>query len=219
MKLSVDVHSLCGSGSDRNEDSYYLGNGINGLPRLFVLADGLGGHADGAVASKTVTENFAKGFAAGEADFGVRQIISATHQELSVSRSERYSMGSTVAGLVIGEEKLMCFNVGDTRCYSLRADSLRQLSVDDLRKGSKNVLTQCLGGGSGMPRPHLSEEPVHGDEIFLILSDGITDCVSEKKLKTIVAAGENVAFELCAAAVANGSEDDCTAIVIGFCFS
>src|SRR3954465_8978037 len=115
-----------------NEDS------LLAAPTLFVVADGMGGHAAGEVASRLAVTEFARlaEQAAFRADDLAETVQRANEHILSegAERGDRYGMGTTLTGVgvVTGEdgEKLAVFNVGDSRVYRLSDGRLEQLTVD-----------------------------------------------------------------------------------------
>ena len=124
-------------------------------------------------------------------------------------------MGSTVVGIVLGSTQAVFFNVGDSRAYRLGQSNIEQVSEDDLSSSGSHILSQCIGGGSRLPKPHVVELQRNETETYLLMSDGVWASISDKKIMETVASSDgNSARDLCDLAVQSGSEDDCTAIVI-----
>jgi serine/threonine protein phosphatase PrpC len=103
-------------------------------PVVCLVADGLGGHAGGDVASRFVAECLA-GRAAGATDAAaLKDLLRAVDQALFATMRERpalHGMGTTVAGLHVAPSGLAVFNVGDSRVYRIARAGLTQLSTDD----------------------------------------------------------------------------------------
>ena len=157
-------------------------------PMVCLVADGLGGHTGGDVASRLVAERLA-GRAGETADAAaLADLLGAVDQALFAAMRERpalHGMGSTVAGLHVGPGGLAVFNVGDSRVYRIEPSGLTQLSTDDtpgpkLDDGrtaayTTPLLTQSLGGWQDPEgiAPHVLREPAPGR--YLLCSDGLTD--------------------------------------------
>jgi PPM family protein phosphatase len=164
-------------------------------PVVCLVADGLGGHAGGDVASRFVAECLAgRAAEAGDAA-ALADLLRAVDQALLAAMRERPAlegMGTTVAGLHVAPSGLAVFNVGDSRVYRIEPAGLVQLSTDDtpgpkLADGrtaahTTALLTQSLGGWhdpNGI-RPHVLTEPAPGR--YLICSDGLSDLVDPEAI-------------------------------------
>lgn len=142
--------------------------------------------------------------------------VLARSGELMVER-----MGSTVAAICFTKNTATVCNLGDSRIYLLRDGALRQLSLDhaERREGrKKGPLTQHLGLDPEEQRlePSLCEEPLRGEDRFLLCSDGLTDMVENEQIADILAAApdaEHAARSLMDAAMEQGGRDNTTIIV------
>lgn len=161
---------------------------------LLMIADGMGGHVQGAMASRAVLDYLV---AAGDRlsdPASCAQAIGDANQHLFKIMSEHeeaLGMGSTIVGAVLTAERLVAFNVGDSSCHLLSAGQLVQLSHDDVPQwesgyfGSRrsHALTQAMGGTS-LPvpvEPHVSVDPsLAPGETLLLCSDGLTDMVDNQ---------------------------------------
>ena len=169
-------------------------------PLLCVVADGMGGHAAGEVASRQAVERLLAA--------GAKLPLQESHwvnclREINTELFARMDalpalrgMGTTVAGLALTDEQALIFNIGDSRVYRGRGGFLTQLSTDDVRHTSygesddhsrSHALTQCLGGPiRSVIDPHsLSVRVVAGD-FWLLTSDGITDLLDIDALEAAV---------------------------------
>ena len=167
-------------------------------PRICLVADGMGGHPAGDVASRLATEHMSARFA--ELGTDEHAIVAAIHGAnralfTQMARSPScYGMGTTLAGVVAHANGLTLLNVGDSRIYSFHLGKLDQLSIDDsIELGTATVssraparmLDQCLGGfadGSEI-EPHLVHLELAEGRTFLICSDGLHDMISDRDIE------------------------------------
>jgi len=175
---------------------------------FFMVADGMGGHAVGELASKiavdTVPHSFQKikDLAADEALR--RAIIDANHaiHERGEQNRDFHDMGTTCTTLVLLPEGAVVGHVGDSRLYRIRGERIEQLTFDHslqwelLRQGirrredillhePRNVITRCLG-----PEPAVEVDiegplPVLPGDVYLLCSDGLTGLVSDEEIGMI----------------------------------
>lgn len=204
------------------------GNWSGSLPstRPWVLvADGMGGHGSGDVASSVALDALCRHFDRDGAS-DMRSAIAEANWAVFSAMDEapgRRAMGTTVAGFRRAGGAVSVFNVGDSRVYLARDGGLSLLSVDDTMPrraaGRSHALTQSLGGTS-VPLaldPHVvSVEPVAGD-VLLVCTDGLTDMLGEAEIVAGLLAGiANPAAALANAAVEAGGRDNVTVVVTEF---
>jgi len=157
-------------------------------PLVCLIADGMGGHNAGEVASRYAARRLA-----GEPDEltdarRASQALQAVDAELysaMTGDADLRGMGTTIVGLVIAP-RLVWFNVGDSRLYRCDADRLVQLSVDDAPPGPRSgLLTQSLGGSLVQTAiaPHVGEAPLSTGARFLLCSDGLTDMLDHADIE------------------------------------
>ena len=209
---------------------------------LIAVADGMGGHAAGEVASKIAittllkeSEIFAdKGIDIDSADdlyasslLNIDQMIASYVHE----RPELSGMGTTLSALFLRDNAVVALHVGDSRIYRLRGNSFEQLTTDHtviqelLDQGSiteaeiathpqRSVLTQVLMG-DGRNQPVLSIYEVKADDRFLLCSDGLTTVLSDIEIKSILQGKSRGAAvdALIDAVYINGAPDNVTVIV------
>jgi PPM family protein phosphatase len=157
-------------------------------PLLCAVADGMGGHAAGEVASREAANGLARrramlhdGAAAAAA---LMDVDAALYRAMERDENLR-GMGTTVVGLGLAP-RLVWFNVGDSRLYRADGDRLTQLSIDDVPPGPRSgVITQTLGGL--WPKfepivPHVGEEALTAPQRFLLCSDGLTDMLDDGEI-------------------------------------
>ena len=180
-----------------NEDRFHAGSGI------FVVADGMGGHAAGEVASQLAVDEFAR-LASATTNGGaalhpgaIRHALARANDAIVAAANEseaRRGMGTTLVGLAVVEDvgrgRLLAFNLGDSRLYRVQAGSFEQLSVDHSQAQElveagvitaaerqahplSNVLTRALGHGPYPRADYWLIDPHPGDR-FLLCSDGLS---------------------------------------------
>ncbi len=203
-----------------------------------VLADGMGGHQAGEVASAIAVERISEQLkVAGGADKAtlllgaVAQANNAIHQQ-AIGQAQLRTMGTTVVTVSLHENRLYCAHVGDSRLYRLRAGELQQLTRDhslvqelvdegmiDAEQArtseQKNVITRALGLESEVA-VELSEDVTQCEDSYLLCSDGLSDRLRDEEIAALLA-GEalpEVVQGLVDAANERGGEDNISVIVI-----
>jgi len=220
--LVVGPWTLCGTVTENPQTLLFP----LGTPCLVAVADGLGGHPGGEVASALVARRLSLVGGSLDSEPAIREAVSACNRavyETTLVNSDLTGMGTTVAGVVVTAEQVIVFNVGDSRVLDATREPLRRLSVDDsppLAPGRRttNIVTQTLGG-SVSPQtvlPHLRTLPLATGQRFLVCSDGLTDPVPEDEVAMILArhTGGRAAFELWKAAVDAGGPDNITLALV-----
>ena len=228
---NVGVATDSGRVRDHNEDAYLV------RPPVFVIADGMGGHAAGEVASKLAVDSIAQ--ASLDRDGGraaVRRALEEANKVVFQAANEsgsRHGMGTTCAVLVVGDGVVHVGNVGDSRIYRLRAGSLVQLTHDHtvvaemvdhgllkpddaLLADNRSFLTRALGGAADVDAEVETIDLLPGDR-FLLCSDGLSSMVTDADIERIVASAsdpQRAVQALVDAANAAGGEDNVTAIVV-----
>ncbi len=237
-EVSVITHD--GLVRDHNEDSVVVGPWtacatVTTAPATFALplaapavvavADGLGGHPAGEVASSVVVQTLARLAPQLDDAEAVRNAVetckSAVYAEAARDPA-REGMGTTVAGVVLTAGDAYVFNVGDSRVYSYGPDGLRQISVDDSPLlppwvTHTALITQILGG-YGDPEPldvHVSTHPIDDATRYLICTDGLSDVIDDAEIAAVLEENRGVAavFELWKAAISGGGPDNITVAV------
>lgn len=190
-----------------------------------VIADGMGGHEAGELASLAVVATFHRLAERAHTEVGIMSILEEANAQIYAriaAGTGRPGMGSTIVGLAFTDQRCFAFNVGDSRLYLRREGQLQQLSTDDtLRSGAgsrSHALTQSLGG-TRVPTPifpHVRGWKVWPDDEMLLCSDGLSDMLSGDQIRLLLeSVSPNPALALVNAAVAAGGRDNVTAIVIG----
>src|SRR5690606_18185498 len=189
-----------------NQDSAYAGK------RLFVVADGMGGHAGGDVASAIAIKRIAEAdreYATVEEDEHALQ--SALHAantliaETVFDHAELTGMGTTVSGMIRVGNQVALAHIGDSRIYRLRDGELDQLSTDHtfvqrlVDSGRitqeeaavhprRNVLMRVLGDIDSAPEIDTSILTTEPGDVWLMCSDGLSSYVSDDRIRNILKA-------------------------------
>jgi PPM family protein phosphatase len=198
-----------------------------GKPLVVAVADGLGGHPGGDVASALAVRRIASVGPALSSEDAVRDALNACNravfQAAGDEGSELTTMGTTVAGVVVQPDTLLTFNVGDSRVFAASSEDLTQVSIDDsppLEPGRRttSLVTQCLGGSPTYRpvRPHVAAASLSPGDRYLICTDGLTDPVTPDVIEGVLREHEDgqAAFELWKAAIEAGGPDNITLAIV-----
>ncbi|MGV8885795.1 MAG: PP2C family protein-serine/threonine phosphatase [Microbacteriaceae bacterium] len=218
-----------------NQDSGYAGS------HLFVVADGMGGHAGGDVASAiTVTRviDIDRQYSSGsEAEFAFHAALTAANAILAETvfdHPELTGMGTTVSGLLLVDGQAAIAHIGDSRIYLLRDGALTQVTSDHtfvqrlVDSGRiteeeaavhprRSVLMRVLGDVDATPEIDTSVVPTHPGDRWLICSDGLSSYVSEEKIMTAMITNpraKDVAERLVKESLDQGAPDNVTVVVV-----
>jgi serine/threonine protein phosphatase PrpC len=236
MKLGFKSTAISDIGlhRDGNEDSALIS------PVLVAVADGMGGHAAGEVASKIAIEaltGLAKVLNESEIDadskedllLGVTEEIDAELATRTKSHPEFAGMGTTLTALFLNGSDVELLHVGDSRCYRIKKDKVEQISHDHtvmqelLDQGrlspdevanhpQRSLLTQVLMGDSPIHPLLLVKEVKVGDK-FLLCSDGLSSVLSEVEINKVIKAGGDLIGNLLAAVREEGAPDNITIVL------
>lgn len=217
-----------------NEDSFLIADG------LYAVADGVGGHQAGEVASATAVEALAVEFTTATRD-GLVDAFQAANEAvwtLAQESVERRGMGTTLTALALvegedGDDQLVLANVGDSRGYLFQGGELVQITDDHslvgelVREGQiteaearvhprRSIITRALGMDARIEIDTWTVDPSTGDRLVLC-SDGLTNEVSDDRIAaTLRRLGDpqDCAGELVRLARANGGNDNITVVVV-----
>lgn len=244
MKLNISAASYVGSVRHNNEDMVLVGSRFirndqywtmadttDSDRYLVALADGMGGHSSGEVASSDTLHNLQFYYGDLPSNLSVEDFNEAIFEWLesmnhiidSKGRSDaRFEgMGTTLVALGYYNNNFYWMNCGDSRLYRMHGQSLKQISTDHSLSnlvGSgehSNIITNCIGGGCKMSYIDLvqfTSEIVSGD-VLLLCSDGLTDMLTDMEILTLLESGADAA-KLCKAAEQAGGYDNVSAAVI-----
>ena len=233
LRLSWASATDVGHRRQANEDSYVAAS------PLFAVADGMGGHSAGDLASAAVVKRLAEVL---EADFLEPHEIElalerATADITSIAGDSELGVGTTVTGAALtlqdNDAYFAVFNIGDSRVYKFESNELSQVTTDHsvvqelVESGAltrdeaenhpdSNIITRAVGFNAH-PFPDVWMVPVRKGLRLLICSDGLTKEVSDDRLRLHMGAGlstQETASALIDAALAAGGRDNVTAIVV-----
>ncbi|MEX2100455.1 MAG: Stp1/IreP family PP2C-type Ser/Thr phosphatase [Acidimicrobiia bacterium] len=231
MRLVFGAATDVGRVRERNDDGYLVDESIG----LFALADGMGGHRSGDVASATALETLRAAIGSGNA---VREAIEDANHAVyakSLTDSSLLGMGTTLtAGTLVSGGTLLIGHVGDSRAYLLRDGELRQITTDHshveelVRDGKitedeasvhpmRSVITRAIGIEDDVDVDMYPVELHTGDRV-LLCSDGLTDMLHGSAIEAELRREPDVsraATRLVDAANNAGGIDNITVVVIG----
>lgn len=216
-----------------NEDSFLATDPV------FLVADGMGGHNAGEVASAIVVDEFLPlvGSDTIALDAIADALVAAYERIASIDDSSTRSAGTTVAMVTLtehkGEPHWLVMNLGDSRVYAIRDGEFSQVSVDHsvvqelVDRGEitaeqarihpyRNMITRALGAGPDA-RPDFWLLEAHEGDVFLLCSDGVSGEVPDNRIREILIEepGEiSIAQRLVDEALASGGRDNATAVVV-----
>jgi len=188
---------------------------------IFTIADGMGGYAGGDFASNYAITEIYKQFIFNKNNFDISECLNSIDDELiEISKNDptKYGMGTTVVSAIIQSNKVKVFNVGDSCLFHITNKSIQKKSIDDNLPGdNKSVITQCIGNFKQPLNIHVFNFQWKLGDYILMLSDGVSDFISEDILLKFVNTNyPNKAKLLCDEAVKLGSNDDVSAMVLKY---
>lgn len=214
---------------DHNEDSLII------IPPLFAVADGMGGHEAGEIASE-ITVNTLAELAPSHLDAeGLTAAVEAANYNVMKAPRQgigRDGMGTTLTAAMLEGERLLIAQVGDSRAYLLHKSHLQQITRDhslmaDLIEAgqitpeearvhpNRSVITRAIGSDIHM-RPDIYELNVDAGDRILLCSDGLSSMISNNAIESIMrrqSDAQHCADELVTAALENGGADNVTVVV------
>jgi serine/threonine protein phosphatase PrpC len=217
-----------------NQDSGYAGN------RLFMVADGMGGHAGGDVASaialKRIIEADVPYETAAEAELALQEAITAANGELAdtvFEHPELTGMGTTVDAIVVVGDEIALAHIGDSRIYLYRDGELSQITVDHtfvqrlvdsgritaeeaMVHPRRSVLMRVLGDVDSAPEIDTQVLMTHPGDRWLICSDGLSGVIDNDSIKKALAEelpAHQVAQKLVKDSLDHGAPDNVTVVI------
>lgn len=242
-KMETVFKTDCGRKRTRNEDSGSVFHQKSGQ-FLAVVADGMGGHLAGDVASKMALDFFKDKSQTLENKLSKEESVewlketivgvNAYIYEHATNHEQCKGMGTTVVAAYCDNHFVSVAHVGDSRCYLLNNDGLSQITTDHtlvnelVKTGllskedaenhpKKNVILRALGTEENIEVDTTSFD-WQTDQILLLCSDGLTDKVNDQEIEAILkslSSMENKAEQLIAKANHAGGEDNITLTIVG----
>ncbi|WP_104178718.1 PP2C family serine/threonine-protein phosphatase [Cryobacterium sp. Y50] len=227
--------SHVGKVRSNNQDSGYAGH------TLFVVADGMGGHAGGDVASSIATKRIIEADkpypSAQEAEFALQAALIGANAQLAETvfeHAELTGMGTTVSAIVVLENEVAIAHIGDSRIYLLRDNELSQITIDHtfvqrlvdsgriteaeaMVHPRRSVLMRVLGDVEASPEIDTSILATIDGDRWLLCSDGLTGVVSHTGIASALASGANaqdVADLLVKESLDGGAPDNVTVVIV-----
>ncbi|WNG81151.1 protein phosphatase 2C domain-containing protein [Mycobacterium sp. ITM-2016-00316] len=159
-------------------------------PVVCAVADGMGGHAGGNLASSmalSILGGLTDAWNTGEDISGAMTYVNDQIRSVG-DDPELHGLGTTVAGICITDSRIIAFNLGDSRIYTIDEGFLQQISIDDsvhdAQGNTTNLVTQSLGQQAPI-EPHIIELSLR-PAAFLICSDGVSGVMSAAELRAAV---------------------------------
>ncbi|MCR5742570.1 MAG: Stp1/IreP family PP2C-type Ser/Thr phosphatase [Lachnospiraceae bacterium] len=237
----MEAYGMTDVGLERNvnQDSiYYTTSSIGPLKNLFMVADGMGGHAAGDFASKFTLDSLVKIFSESKDTQLISSIDSGIHLVNSMlvryadENLDMYGMGTTLVLATIEDNILYVANVGDSRLYVID-DHINQITRDhsyveemvnrgQMVRGSeeyynkKSRITRAIGSPTGVAVDFFEIE-LHRDTRILLCSDGLTNMLTDEQIFSIVKKNSSVELqvtELVNAANKNGGTDNISVLMV-----
>lgn len=227
---------------ENNEDCYNIVVRDGSPMFAFIIADGMGGHNSGEIASSLAVEVVSRQINEYSGEFtddeaasdALRKIIHKANLEVfssSNDKNDNYGMGTTLTIAVVNNDKIYIGHVGDSRMYVLRNGEMSRLTTDHslieelLQNGSitkeeadnhprRNVITRAVGCFKDID-VDIYVYDMKPEDAYILCTDGLTNMLSEKEIMNIVDgcdAPQTACDELVRAANEKGGEDNITAI-------
>jgi protein phosphatase len=223
-----------------NEDNFFAE--ADARRGVFVVADGMGGHAAGEVASEMAVQIVSRHLlalttvldqsTAGKLSQAMREANRAIYDRM-LAEIDKQGMGTTASVLVLSDNQFLIGQIGDSRIYLLRDGALTQLTKDHSYVQEQvdaglltleqaryhpysNVITRCVGANESVDTD-IYEGAMKPGDVFLLASDGLTGMVDDRRLQQMLLARSGpgrIVDALIAEANGRGGLDNITAIVV-----
>jgi PPM family protein phosphatase len=209
-----------------------------GRGSVYVVCDGMGGHAAGQIASelaaKTFLETYYRSPAGYIADAATAGVAEANRYVTDVAAAipERRGMGTTMSALILCQDQALIVQVGDSRCYRLREGQIEQLTTDHTwveeqvalglmsredaeRSPYAHVITRAIGADPALRADLFTFTPNAGDK-FLLCSDGLSNHVEADEIGQHLQeyGPSDACWRLVNLALERGGSDNCTVLVV-----
>jgi len=241
MKIAARTH--VGMVREKNEDSYYIDEKER---KLFVVADGMGGHQAGEIASNMTVETIAVLFReklngqgsldnAKETIDGIIDKANEVVYRKSFEDDKFSGMGTTLVMAVYQDDKIYIGHVGDSRAYLLKDNDMKQITKDHtlvqalVDNGTitseeakmhpkRNVLTRALGTNRAIDIDVYTVDEFENESILILCTDGLTGAVSDEEINRIFKSSgvDNGCDSLIELANERGGYDNITIVAIEF---
>ena len=240
--MLIGVNSHKGKVRDKNEDYFNIVSDNSGNVIAFIIADGMGGHNSGEVASKmavdcvtskimALSEQESEDGLVSDALVSIIQTANKDIFENAQNCADNFGMGTTLIVAMPKKDKLHIGHVGDSRAYRIREGKIHRITTDHsyieelLRNGTinleeakihpkKNLITRALGSEELEVDYYLSD--LKSDDIFIFCTDGLTNMVDEDTIENICNTKDpqQACDDLVELANDNGGEDNITILAV-----
>jgi Serine/threonine protein phosphatase len=241
--MLIGVNSHKGIVREKNEDYYNIVSDSNGKVIAFIIADGMGGHNSGEVASKMAVDCVTSKIKAyseqvneddefvSDALVNIIQTANKDIFENAQNCADNFGMGTTLIVAMPKTDKMHIGHVGDSRAYRIREGKIHRITTDHsyieelLRNGTinqeeakihpkKNLITRALGSEELEVDYYLSD--LESGDMFVFCTDGLTNMVDEETIENVCKTYEpqQASDTLIELANNNGGEDNITVIVV-----
>lgn len=205
---------------------------------VFIVCDGMGGHAAGQIASELSAKIFIETYYGHigsdpiEAARSTMNMVQRFILNVQTAIPKRKGMGTTMEVLALCQDRAIIAHIGDSRIYRMRGGVLEQITKDHSwvqemvdahvmseeeaeQHPNRNALTRCIGHNQDFFPDIFTLDLEVGDQ-FLLCSDGVTKCTSFGQMSAIMSSGHpsKQAWDLVLAAMAGGGSDNATALVV-----
>lgn len=237
--MNIEQRTHVGNVREINEDSYLVANNQLGH-KLLLVADGMGGHNAGEIASSIATQIISDDFEAikTEIDYNkfVSEVVSKANREIyaeSLINPEYERMGTTLSFLIDTNKEIFIGHVGDSRIYYIKEDKIKQItkdhtivqmlfetgqiSKDEMETNPyRNVLLQSLGTNKSVA-VDVTEIKIPSKGYILLCSDGLTEEVTDNQIHSILNLNLTLSQKadlLIKSALENDGKDNITLIIM-----
>ncbi len=236
MEYKVFGRSDVGKVRSNNEDAFLTTD----KEGFFLVADGMGGHKAGEVASSitrdVISSKLTEQSAGDNIEALIREAFLAANEKVRVTASantDQQGMGCTCVLLMLRDQNFFVAHVGDSRIYLFRKGQLKQVTRDhsyveelfirglineEEKKGHpyRNQITRYIGCSSKL-EVDITSGPVWNGDVFLLCSDGLTEEVKDDKLEEIFSKNldpDATANQLIEEALKNGGKDNVSVVIV-----
>ncbi|MFZ4506573.1 MAG: PP2C family protein-serine/threonine phosphatase [Fimbriimonas sp.] len=243
-RVTVACKTDLGRVRENNEDKfeYYIAEDNDTLAKrglIFVVCDGMGGHAAGQIASELATKTFVEVYLnhpASEAPVAMDAAVVAADRfvtDVSIAVPGRKGMGTTLSSLILLQDEAYSVQVGDSRVYRLRDGALSPMTTDHtwvneaIEKGIiseaerethqyRHVLTRAIGASDFRVQPDIRRFDLQEGDVYLLCSDGLLNHVPDPQIEAILKAHApaEAAWKLVSTALLGGGSDNTTVMIV-----
>lgn len=239
--MNVSAATSVGRIRSLNEDAYFVSEPDASGAVLAIVADGMGGHNAGEIASGKavgiVQQNFAGNIGENAKEFLLSAVEDANRKiyEMSIKKDDLSGMGTTITACVATKDRVTAVQVGDSRLYLIRTGTITQITKDHslvemlLENGTiteeeakqhpqKNIITRAVGTDKSV-EADVYEFATEEKDVILLCSDGLVNMVDDETIRTVIDKSKSLdiaADTLVKEAERAGGTDNITVILIRF---